>query len=233
KTKVRKVYNLYGPTEDTTYSTYALVPREGEVTIGKPLSNTQVYILDANRRLTPIGVPGELYLAGAGLARGYFGRPELTAERFLSYPFGSQNGSVMYRTGDLCRWLPDGSIQYLGRIDNQVKLRGFRIELGEIEAVLDRSSGVRQAVVVVREDVAGDKRLVAYLLAGAGGSLHIDRLRRELKEKLPEYMVPSKFVALEAFPMTTSGKVDRKALPAPPPEGEGSVPAVAPGNELE
>ena len=231
-----ELHNLYGPTEAAVDVTYWHCRRDGDQTIvpiGRPIANTQTYILDSNLQPLPIGVAGELHIGGIGLARGYLNRPELTAEKFIPDPFANNPGARLYKTGDLARFLPDGNIEYLGRIDNQVKLRGFRVELGEIEAVLEQSSGVRQAVVVVREDVAGDKRLVAYLLAGAGGSLHIDRLRRELKEKLPEYMVPSKFVALEAFPMTTSGKVDRKALPAPPPEWEGSVAAVAPGNELE
>src|SRR5437899_1235688 len=164
KTQVNKVYNLYGPTEDTTYSTYTLVPRGGEVTIGRPVSNTQVYILDGNRQPTPIGVPGELHLAGAGLARGYLGRPDLTAERFVPNPFSTKPGARMYRSGDWARFLPDGNIQYLGRIDHQVKVRGFRIELGEIEAVLTQHPAVRSAVVLAREDKPGDKRLVGYVV---------------------------------------------------------------------
>ena len=164
KTGVRKIYNLYGPTEDTTYSTFTLVPNGAEVTIGRPISNTQAYILDRHLQPVPIGVAGELYLAGEGLARGYFGRPSMTAERFVDNPFSSTPGARMYRTGDLCRHLPDGNIQYLGRIDNQIKLRGFRIELGEIESVLDTHPGVRQSVTMVREDNPGDKRIVAYVV---------------------------------------------------------------------
>src|SRR5207245_5635454 len=147
-TRVQKVYNLYGPTEDTTYSTYTLVPRGGEVTIGRPLANTQVYILDANRKPTPIGVPGELYLAGDGLARGYFNRPDLTAERFVFNLFSIEPYARMYRTGDLARFLPDGNIQYLGRIDNQVKIRGFRIEMRENEYVLDILLSLQTIIVV-------------------------------------------------------------------------------------
>jgi amino acid adenylation domain-containing protein len=213
KTKARKVYNLYGPTEDTTYSTYALVPRKGEVTIGKPLPNTQVYILDANQQPTPIGVPGELHLAGDGLARGYFGRPDLTAERFLPNPFSSEPGERMYRTGDLARFLPDGNIQYLNRMDNQVKLRGFRIELGEIESVLSQHPSVESVVVIAREDKPGDKRLVAYIVP-TGEVSRVD-LCLFLKESLPEYMVPSLFTTIEALPLTPNGKVNRRALPPP------------------
>lgn len=162
---VDRVYNLYGPTEDTTYSTFTLVPRgETPVTIGRPIADSQAYILDKNMELMPAGVPGELYLGGAGLARGYFGRPDLTAERFVPDPFSAKAGARLYRTGDLTRYLPDGEIEYMGRIDHQIKLRGFRIELGEIESVLASHGGVRQNVVVVREDTPGDKRLVAYVV---------------------------------------------------------------------
>ncbi len=167
-TAVKKVYNLYGPTEDTTYSTYALVKRGTPVTIGRPIANTQAYILDTRLNPVPAGVAGELYLAGAGLARGYYRQPNLTRERFVPNPFGGETESRMYRTGDLARFLPDGNIEYLGRIDHQVKLRGFRIELGEIEAVLDSHPGVRQSLVMVREDAPGDKRLVAYVIPDPG-----------------------------------------------------------------
>lgn len=162
---VDRVYNLYGPTEDTTYSTFTLVPRgDATVTIGRPIANTQAYILDANLQPVPMGVPGELYLGGDGLARGYYGRPDLTAERFISNPFADKQGARLYKTGDLTRFLPDSNIEYLGRIDHQVKLRGFRIELGEIESALRSHPGVHQSVVMVREDSPGDKRLVAYLV---------------------------------------------------------------------
>jgi amino acid adenylation domain-containing protein len=167
-TGVEKVYNLYGPTEDTTYSTYTLVPRGVQVTIGRPISNTQAYVLDSRRGPVPIGVRGELYLAGDGLARGYYGREDLTAERFVANPFSADPSARMYRTGDLCRWLPDGNLAYMGRIDHQVKLRGFRIELGEIEAALDAHPGVRQGVVMAREDEPGEKRLVAYVVPEPG-----------------------------------------------------------------
>jgi amino acid adenylation domain-containing protein len=163
-TRVEKVYNLYGPTEDTTYSTFTLVPRGVPVTIGRPIANTQAYVLDSRRHPVPVGVPGELYLAGEGLARGYYGRPDLTADRFVPNPFSSDETARMYRTGDLCRWLPDGILAYMGRIDHQVKLRGFRIELGEIETALDAHPAVRQSIVLVREDEPGEKRLVAYVV---------------------------------------------------------------------
>jgi len=232
-TRVRKLYNLYGPTEDTTYSTYTLVPRAGEVTIGRPLANTQVYILDANARPTPIGVPGELYLAGEGLARGYFGRPDLTAERFVSNPFNANPRARMYRTGDLARFLPDGNIQYLGRVDNQVKIRGFRIELGEIEAVLARHSAVQTAVVMAREDKPGDKRLVAYLIFVPGKEASSANLRGFLKESLPEYMIPSAFVKMDAIPLTPNGKINRRALPAPDWSQIESGASIAPRDQLE
>ena len=214
-TSAKKLYNLYGPTEDTTYSTYTLTHANSPVTIGRPLPNTQAYILDKNRNPLPIGVPGELYLAGAGLARGYYGRPDFTAERFVPNPFGGKSDSRMYRTGDLCRWLADGNIEYLGRLDHQVKLRGFRIELGEIEAVLARHESVRQCLVMAREDEPGMQRLVAYIVPVDGKTPSEDALRNHLKQSLPEFMLPSTFMALESFPLTPNGKINRKALPAP------------------
>jgi amino acid adenylation domain-containing protein len=230
KTSVSKVYNLYGPTEDTTYSTYTLVPRDGEVTIGRPLPNTQAYILDESRQPLPIGVPGELYLAGDGLARGYFGRNDLTNERFVPNPFES-SGARMYRTGDLARFLADGNIQYLGRIDSQVKLRGFRIELGEIEAVLAKHPSVQAAVVIVREDAPGDKRLVAYVVP-SGRSVSSALLKDQARQRLPEYMVPSAFVEIPALPLTPNGKINRRLLPAPDWSSAGGD-VVKPRNETE
>jgi amino acid adenylation domain-containing protein len=232
-TKVRKLYNLYGPTEDTTYSTYTLVPRDGRVTIGRPIANTRTYILDSHRHPVPPRVAGELYLAGDGLAREYFGRPDLTNERFLPDPFFSAANQRMYRTGDRCRYLPDGNIEYLGRIDNQVKLRGFRIELGEIDKLLTQHPAVEQALAVVREDSQGDKRLVAYVV-GEENALSSDRLREYVKQSLPEYMVPSAFVPLPSFPLTANGKVDRRALPAPNGNVLGSLQEfVRPRNPVE
>jgi amino acid adenylation domain-containing protein len=212
---VHRVYDLYGPTEATTYSTFTLRQRGGKATIGRPISNTHIYILDRHLRPVPIGVPGELYIGGDGLARGYLNRPELTAEKFIPDPFITEPGARLYRTGDLARFLPDGNIEYLGRLDHQVKIRGFRIELGEIESVLGGHPAVREAVVVVREDVPGDKRLVAYLTAKEGEPANVSELRDLLQTKLPEYMVPSAFVTLDRFPLTPNGKVDRKALPMP------------------
>ncbi|PYV64568.1 MAG: non-ribosomal peptide synthetase, partial [Acidobacteria bacterium] len=214
-TSVEKVYNLYGPTEDTTYSTYTLTRPNRHVTIGKPLPGTQAFILDAHKNLQPVGIPGELHLAGEGLARGYYGRSDLTSERFLANPFSQKSGARMYRTGDLCRWLPDGNIEYLGRLDHQVKLRGFRIELGEIEAVLAKHPAVRQCLVMAREDDPGLKRLVAYVVPSTEQTPDEDTLRAHLKQSLPEFMIPSAFVVLDAFPLSPNGKIDRKSLPVP------------------
>jgi amino acid adenylation domain-containing protein len=232
RTSVRKVYNLYGPTEDTTYSTYTLVPRGGEVTIGKPLPNTQAYILDENRHPLPIGVPGELYLAGDGLARGYFGREDLTKERFVPNPFTDRSDARMYRTGDLARFLADGNIQYLGRIDNQVKLRGFRIELGEIEAILAKHPSVQAVAVIMREDTPGDKRLVAYVVPSRR-SVSSELLKDLARQRLPEYMVPSAFVELKALPLSPNGKINRRLLPVPDWFTADGGDVVQPRNELE
>ncbi|MEG4999076.1 amino acid adenylation domain-containing protein [Microcoleus sp. B4-D4] len=319
---VQQIFNLYGPSEDTTYSTYTLVKKGGEEppSIGRPIANTQVYLLDAQKQPVPIGIPGELYIGGAGLARGYLNRPDLTADRFILNPFSHQQGDRLYKTGDLARYLPDGNIEFLGRIDQQVKIRGFRIELGEIEAVLSQHPDVRESVVIKREDASGNQRLVAYIVShlrpertpfkseclaefdgnpavklrtedisiggvgilgvpdtcGPGQTvrlrLHLPGLDRELwlegtvawcrrnqagielalsaieqklfqqsidylletqgfwkvlqrtavgslrnvlKQKLPNYMMPSNFVFLNALPLTPNGKIDRKALPEP------------------
>ena len=211
---IKKVYDLYGPSEDTTYSTYTLRTASGSANIGRPIANTQAYLLDSRRAPVPIGVPGEILLGGAGLARGYLNRPELTAEKFIPNPFSPEPGARLYRTGDLGRYLPDGRIEYLGRLDRQVKLRGFRIELGEIETVLRDVPEVRDAVTIVREDTPGDRRLVAYLLS-RDGALPAAELRSRASAKLPGYMVPAAFVTLDQFPLTPNGKVDRQALPAP------------------
>ncbi|WP_422645964.1 non-ribosomal peptide synthetase [Xenorhabdus vietnamensis] len=217
--------NGYGPTETTTFAiTYTMestVDITRSVPIGKPIANTQVYILDEYGQPVPFGVTGEIHIAGAGVARGYLNRPELTAEHFLIDPFSSEPDARMYKTGDLGRWLPDGSIEYLGRNDFQIKLRGFRIELGEIEARLMQCHGVREAVVLVqetvsaREDEPNQKRLVAYLQPMDGVELIPADLRQKLAQHLAEYMLPSAFMTLAAFPLTPNGKLDRKALPAP------------------
>ncbi|MBW4564790.1 MAG: amino acid adenylation domain-containing protein [Mojavia pulchra JT2-VF2] len=209
--RAASVWNLYGPTETTIWSTIHRVDeREAIVPIGRPIANTQIYILDKHLQPVPVGVPGELYIGGAGLARGYFNQPELTKEKFIPNPFIPK--TLLYKTGDLARYLSNGEIEYLGRIDYQVKLRGFRIELGEIEAVLEQHPAVRQCVVMVREDVPGNQRLVAYLVAENDAT---DELRQYLRQKLPEYMIPSAFVILDSLPLTPNGKVNRRALPAP------------------
>ena len=231
---VEKVGNLYGPTEDTTYSTYSVVARGADrVLVGKPVANTRAYVLDANLRPVPVGVIGELYLAGDGLSRGYAGRPDLTAERFVPDPFGVA-GARMYRVMDRIRWRADGELEYFGRTDFQVKVRGFRIELGEIETVLRAHPSLLDAVAVVREDSPGDRRLVAYVVAKDGESAPgTAELRAHVGQHLPEYMVPSAFVPLAALPLTPNGKVDRRALPAPDAAGIDAETYVAPRTEAE
>jgi len=234
-----QLINGYGPTENTTFTCCYQIPKslspDVSVPIGRAIANTQVYILDKNLQLVPIGVPGELHIGGAGLARGYFNRPELTQEKFISNPFDKSKiksrlgklgatetdtahfpqSSKLYKTGDLVRYLPDGNIQYLGRIDNQVKIRGFRIELGEIEAILSQHNDVQTCCVILWEDTPGDKRLVAYVVAHQDCTPTIGELRQFVKAKLPEYMIPNAFIILESLPLTPNGKVDRRALPAP------------------
>jgi len=213
---VRRVFNLYGPTEVTTYSIYTLVEKEErEPSIGRPIANSQVYILDSHLQPIPIGVVGELYLGGDGLARGYLDRPGLTAERFIPNPFSRRPSARLYKSGDLARYQLSGNIEFLGRIDHQVKIRGVRIELGEIEMTLIQHPEVSETVVVAWEDTLGDKRLVAYVMPVQGRRPAIEDLRSFLKEKLPESMVPSSFVLLDTLPLTPNGKIDRRVLPAP------------------
>jgi amino acid adenylation domain-containing protein len=229
---VERVFDLYGPTEDTTYSTCARRLPDAPPTIGRPIANKRAYILDPHRRPVPVGVAGDLYVAGAGVARGYLNRPELTAEKFLPDPFRA-DGSRMYRTGDRARWLASGEIQFLGRLDEQVKIRGYRIEIGEIEETLARHRAVRACAVAVKELAPGDRRLVGYVV-GTDPPPSAGELRDFLKGTLPEPMVPSAFVFLDSLPRTPNGKVDRRALPEPGqarPEVSGTF--VEPGTEVE
>ncbi len=228
---------MNGPSEDTTFSSFELVWRDEPAAIapiGLPIMNTEFYILNATMELVPAGEIGELYIGGDGLARGYLNRPALTAERFVPDPVSGRYGTRLYYTGDRVRRLPDGRFEYVGRVDYQVKIRGYRVELGEIEAELAEQEGVREAVVVARDDGAGEKRLVAYYTcAESAEEVGAEQLRRGLGERLPEYMVPSVYVRLETLPLTPNGKLDRKALPAP----EGDAYAVrgyeAPVGEIE
>ena len=211
-----ELWNMYGPTETTVWSTIDKVASaDARMSIGRPIANTQVFVLDANRQVTPPGVAGELYIGGDGLARGYRHRDELTRERFVPSPFAPD--ARLYRTGDLARWLPEGRLEWLGRIDHQVKVRGFRIEPGEIEAAIARHPAIGEVVVIAREDAPGDKQLVAYFVAAAAPADLVDELRALVRGACPEYMVPAHFVRLDTLPRTANGKLDRKALPAPAP----------------
>jgi acyl carrier protein len=226
-----RLINEYGPTETLVGCVIYEVEDEhgtGEVLIGKPIGNMQVYVLDEKMEPVPVGLAGELYIAGVGLARGYLNRPELTAEKFVPNPFSDRSGERLYRTGDRARWQANGQLAFLGRLDQQVKIRGYRIELGEIEARLSEHAGVNQALVTVREDRPGDRRLVAYYTTpelGGGGLGKVpdpENLRSYLAGKLPDYMVPAAYVWLEKIPLTANGKADRQRLPAPDlavPEG--------------
>ena len=215
-TRVAELWNLYGPTETTIWSTVARVePSPAPVTVGRAIANTRIYILDSARSLVPAGAPGEIWIGGAGVALGYHERAELTAERFVPDPFSAQPNARMYRTGDMGRWDASGRLQHMGRVDHQVKIRGYRVELGEIEAALAEHEAVRQVVVVTREAGPGDVRLVAYVAFEMGEELTATDVRRHLRRTLPDYMIPSAVVALESVPLTPNGKVDRKALPDP------------------
>jgi amino acid adenylation domain-containing protein len=211
-----ELHNLYGPTEAAVDVTYWACKRDSSwptVPIGRPISNTQIYILDSYLQPVPIGVAGELHIGGIGLARGYLNRPELTNAKFIPDPFSTEPEARIYKTGDLARYLPDGHIEYLGRLDHQVKVRGFRIELGEIESVLSRHPSVKETIVLAREDTPGEKQVVAYVVAAHESTPTASELREFLQHKLPDYMVPSAFVRLESLPLSPNGKVDRKALP--------------------
>jgi amino acid adenylation domain-containing protein len=231
----REFFNAYGPTETTIWASINRCrTEEGRPGIGKPIGNTQMFVLDAKLEPVPIGVTGELYIGGVGLARGYLNRPELTATRFVPHPFATTPGARLYRTGDLGRYHAGGSIEFVGRMDHQVKIRGYRVELGEIEAALGEHPIVREVVVLVREDTPEDKRIVAYVVLNDELDTPADELRRAMKEKLPSFMIPSVFVVLEALPLTPNGKIDRKALPAPDqtrPDIEGAF--VAPRTPIE
>ncbi|HJV96740.1 MAG TPA: AMP-binding protein, partial [Albitalea sp.] len=219
--RVSELWNLYGPTETTIWSTLERVQRDApSITVGRPIANTQIHIVDAEGEQVPIGVPGEIWIGGAGVALGYHRRPELTAERFVADKFGAQPGATLYRTGDLGRFLADGRIEHLGRLDHQVKIRGFRIELGEIESLLAAHAAVNQAVVVTWEPAPGDVRLVAHVVLRAGQQLSLAEMRAFLAHTLPSYMLPSRLVPVAQFPLTPNGKIDRRALAAPSEGGE-------------
>src|SRR6185369_9521738 len=232
-----RLYNEYGPTETVVGCCVAEVANEGNggvVSIGRPISNTQMYVLDERMEVVPMGLVGEIYIGGAGVGGGYWERAELTAERYLPNPFSERGGERLYRSGDAGRYQRDGQVEYVGRLDEQVKVRGYRVELGEIEAELRAQGTVREAVVTLREDQAGSKRLVAYVVAEAESKVSVSELRESLQERLPEYMIPAAFVVLEELPLTVNGKVDRRALPAPDsqrPELEKVY--VAPRNQRE
>ncbi|WP_230458631.1 non-ribosomal peptide synthetase [Microcystis aeruginosa] len=245
-----QLVNMYGITETTVHVTYRPLSMNDlnstASVIGRPISDLQVYLLDQHLQLVPVGVPGEMYVGGAGVTKGYLNRPELTTERFISSPFekdevipptplnkGGNEPSKLYKTGDLGRYLPDGNIEYLGRIDNQVKIRGFRIELGEIEALLASHPQIWETVVIVRDDATGDKRLVAYIVPQSEKTITINEIRQFLKAKLPDYMIPNAFVILDALPLTANGKIDRRALPPPESSSEASDKYAAPRNPIE
>jgi amino acid adenylation domain-containing protein len=235
--RATRLINEYGPTETVVgcciYEVQPKDPPNGSVPIGRPIANTQLYVLDEKLEPVAAGEMGELYIGGAGVARGYLNRPELTAERFLPDPFSGVPGARMYKSGDLARYRPDGVLEYLGRTDDQVKIRGYRIELAEVEASLAAQPKVRSCAVVAREDERGDRQLVAYVVAGDNEPPTVQELRAFLREKLPDYMVPARFVQLQSLPLTPNGKVDRRALPEPPREMSGAGEGGAPRTETE
>ncbi len=210
--------NNYGPTEGTVVSTSGVVAVDSSAnqppSIGRPIDGVEIYILDDRQQPVPEGTAGEIYIGGAGLARGYRNRPDLTAERFIANPFSTEAGSRLYRTGDLARWQPDGQIAFLGRVDEQVKIRGYRVEPSEIATVLGQFVAVRTSVVIAREDVRGEKELVAYVVLSPGATLNAGELRDHLRKRLPDYMVPAEFVSIESIPLNANGKIDRSALPS-------------------
>ncbi len=230
-----EIINMYGPTETTIWSVaHRLTDETAIIPIGRPIANTTIYLLDQHLQPVPAGIPGELYIGGSGVGRGYLKRPELTEQRFIADPFSQQPGARLYRTGDLARYQPDGCIEFLGRIDQQVKIRGYRIEPGEIEALLDEHPTVQQAVVIVREDTPGDKYLAAYVIVRPGAAFAGADVRQYLRDHLPDYMVPAHYVTLAAFPQTPNAKIDRKALPAPEQSRPQAVPAQGiPTTEME
>jgi amino acid adenylation domain-containing protein len=224
-----RIYNMYGPTETTVWSAVRELTDTTEVAIGNPIANTRMYVVDSLDRIQPVGIIGELCIAGDGLARGYWNRPDLTEEKFVNDPF--HEGSRMYRTGDLAKWLPDGNLVYMGRIDHQVKIRGYRIELGEIEASLRQHAAVKDAVVVAHQEDNRPPSLCAYVVGDE--EVAISNYREHLMLTLPEYMIPSFFIQLAHIPLTPNGKVDRKALPSPSGHAHSGVEYVAPRNEIE
>jgi acyl-coenzyme A synthetase/AMP-(fatty) acid ligase len=231
--RVYSLWNMFGPTETTVWSSVCRIKKEeGPIVIGKPIANTQLYILDAHLQLVPIGVVGELHIGGEGLSKGYLNNPHLTGERFIPDIFTSKADSLLYKTGDLARYLEDYSIEVLGRIDHQVKINSHRIELGEIESVLMEHPLLLEAVVVTRTEASYEKRLVAYFVSSDDKFCWPDELRQFLKKKLPAYMIPSAFIRLKGLPLTANGKVDRKALPIPE-DGRYGHAYVAPRNEVE
>src|SRR5262249_7698265 len=232
------LHNQYGPSESHVVTSLTLSREASKWValppVGRPIANTKIYILDSHLQPVPVEVPGELYIGGVALARGYFKRPDLTAERFLPNPHSQGAGDRIYKTGDLVRYLPGGNIEFLGRIDNQVKVRGHRIELGEIETILAEHTGVREAIVVARENERKEKRLVAYVVAESETVSTPADLREHLKKRVPEYMIPSAFVLLNELPLTPSGKVDRRSLPEPEQTGfEVRGNYIAPRNTVE